>query len=98
MHWSKYHGERQTIEVADRGDGLVWVVLPLNSEIPVNPHMLSGKYSKQVDGLAVADEVIISVMDDFSFTITEHTSSTVAAIEALQASVNALLGQSHTHP
>ena len=97
-HWTKYHGERQTIEVADRGDGLVWCVLPLNSEIPVNPHMLSGKYQKQVDGIAVADEVIMTVQDDFSFTITEHTSSTIQALEALQASVNALLGQIHSHP
>ena len=45
-HFTKYHGLRDTIEVADRGDNLVWVVQPLNSEIPVNPHMLSGKYQK----------------------------------------------------
>ena len=98
QHFAKYHGDRDTIEVADRGDCMAWVVLPLNSEIPLNPHMLSGKYNKQVNGIGQQDEVIISVMDDFSFTITEHTSSIIEAIEALQNSVNSLLNQSHTHP
>ena len=63
--------------VADRGDAMCWCVLPLNSEIPANPHMLSGKYSKSVNAMAVQDEVIISVHDDYRFTITEHTSSLI---------------------
>lgn len=77
---------------------MCWCVIPLNSEIPANPHMLSGKYAKSVNAVAVNDEVIIHVNDDFSFTVTEHTSSIMDAIEALQASVNSLLNQSHTHP
>ena len=96
--FSDYHGARQTIACADRGDAMCWIVLPLNSEIPANPHMLSGKYGKSVNAVSVNDEVIIHVNDDFSFTITEHTSSIVDAIQALQASVNSLLNQSHTHP
>ena len=86
------------MECADRGDAMCWIVLPLNSEIPANPHMLSGKYSKSVDAVAVADEVIINVNDDFSFTITEHTSSIMDAIGALQATVNSLLAMNHSHP
>ena len=82
-HFTHYHGERDTLEIADRGDVMVWLVLPLDSEIALDPHMLSGKYSKQVDSQSVADEVIIDVQSDNSFTITEHTSSIVAAIEAL---------------
>ena len=49
--FQKYHGERQTVECADRGDAMCWCVLPLNSEIPANPHMLSGKYSKTVNAM-----------------------------------------------
>ena len=77
---------------------MVWVVLPLNAEIPCNPHMLSGRYSKQLNGVTQADEVVISVLDDFSFTITEHTSSIIESIALLQASVNSLLNMSHSHP
>ena len=95
---TRYHGARQTVEIADRGDAMVWICLPLNSEIPANPHMLSGKYQKQVNGVSVADEVIISVNDDYSFTITEHTSSLMDALTLLQAQVATLLNQTHSHP
>ena len=88
----------QTVSLADRGDCLCWVVVPLNSEIPVDPSMLSGKYSKKVNYVSVADEVLIDVQPDYSFHITEHTSSIMAAGQALQDSVNALLNQSHSHP
>ena len=97
-HFQKYHGMRQTVQLADRGDSLCWVVVPLNSEIPVDPTMLSGKYSKKVNYVSVADEVLIDVQPDYSFHITEHTSSIIKAVQALQDSVNALLGQSHSHP
>ena len=97
-HWADYHGERQTVEIADRGDAMVWCVIPLNSEIPLDPHMISGRYQKQVNSQTVADEVIVHCNDDWSFSITEHTGSIVNSIAALQAAVNALLGQTHSHP
>ena len=70
-----YHGHRQTIECADKGDTMVWAVVPLSSEVPVTARMLSGKYQKSVNMVATGSEVVINVNEDHSFTLTESTQS-----------------------
>ena len=50
-HFQPYHGNRQTIEVVDRGDCMVYMVVPLSSEIPVDHVLLSGKYIKYVNAV-----------------------------------------------
>ena len=89
-HQLKYHGARQTVSVADRGDAMVWIVLPVNSEIPLNADMLSGSYDKTVNAVATGEKVVISVNNDFSFTVTESVASILAQLAALQAQVDEL--------
>ncbi len=57
---------------------MVWIVLPLNSEIPVNADMLSGSYDKSVNGVGTGDKIVLSVNNDFSFTVTESVASILA--------------------
>ncbi len=64
---------------------MVWIVLPLNSEIPVNADMLSGSYDKSVNGIATSEQVVINVNNDHSFTVTESIGSILTALAALQA-------------
>ena len=69
---------------------MVWIVLPLNSEIPVNADMLSGSYNKSVNAVSTGEQVVINVNNDQSFTVTESIGSILAALAALQAQVDLL--------
>ena len=62
---------------------MVWCVLPLNSEIPVDADMLSGSYDVSVNAVPTNEKVVISVNPDNSFTITENTDSILAQLAAL---------------
>jgi hypothetical protein len=89
-HFQPYHGNRQTIEVVDRGDCMVYMVIPLAEEIPVDHVMLSGKYQKYVNAVLQTDEVIINCNPDYSFTITEHSDSLLARVALLEQIVATL--------
>ena len=72
---------------------MVWCVLPLNSEIPVNADLLSGSYDVSINAVPQNEKVVISVNTDNSFTITENTDSILAQLAALQATVQTLVNQ-----
>ena len=57
---------------------MVWCVIPLNTEIPVNADMLSGSYDVSVNAIPANEKVVISVNSDFSFTVTENVDSILA--------------------
>ena len=69
---------------------MVWIVLPLNSEIPINADMLSGSYDASINGVSTGEKVVISVNNDFSFTVTESIDSILTQLAALQAQVDLL--------
>ena len=69
---------------------MVWLVIPLGSEIPVDAAMLSGSNDKSVNAVPTGDKVIINVNPDLSFTVTESIASIMEALAALQAQVDEL--------
>ena len=69
---------------------MVWLVIPLSTEIPVDAAMLSGSYDKSVNAVPTGDKVIINVNPDLSFTVTESIASIMEALAALQAQIDEL--------
>ena len=58
----------------------------------LTPKLLSGAFTKSINGVDQAAQVIMSVNEDFSFTWSESIPSVISRIEALEAAFIELVG------
>jgi len=55
------------LRVCGSGDAHVWVVKPVPSEISLTPALVSGLFSKYVNGILTEEKVVLTCHDDYSF-------------------------------
>ena len=74
----------KVLRVCSAGDTFVWVVRPVANEILLTPALLSGLFTKYVNGVEQTEKVVVTCHDDFSFQMIINVPNVVSRLTALE--------------
>jgi len=74
----------KVLRVCSAGDTFVWVVRPVANEILLTPSLLSGLFTKYVNGVEQTEKVVVTCHDDYSFQMIINVPNVVSRLTALE--------------
>jgi hypothetical protein len=74
----------KVLRVCSAGDTFIWVVRPIANEILLSPAILSGLFTKFVNGVEQTEKVVVTCHDDYSFQMIINIPNVVSRLTALE--------------
>ena len=74
----------KVLRVCSAGDTFVWVVRPVANEILLTPALLSGLFTKYVNGVEQTEKVVVTCHEDYSFQMIINIPNVVTRLTALE--------------
>jgi len=81
------------LRVCGSGDCFVWTVQPVNAETILTPSIISGLFTKYVNGVEQSEKVVLTCHDDFSFQMMINLPTLASRLSALEEAFNTLTNQ-----
>jgi hypothetical protein len=76
----------KVLRVCSAGDTFVWVARPIANEILLSPALLSGLFTKYINGVEQTEKVVVTCHDDYSFQMIINIPNVVSRLTALEES------------
>ena len=76
----------KVLRVCSAGDTFVWVARPIANEILLSPALLSGLFTKYINGVEQTEKVVVTCHDDYSFQMIINIPHVVSRLTALEES------------
>ncbi len=83
----------KVLRVCGSGDCFVWTVQPVNAETILTPSIISGLFTKYVNGVEQSEKVVLTCHDDFSFQMMINLPTLASRLSALEEAFNTLTNQ-----
>jgi len=82
------------LRVCSAGDTFVWTVKPVANEIILTPSLLSGLFTKYVNGVEQSEKVVLTCHEDYSFQMIVNVPNVMERLAALETAFAELTNNS----
>ena len=79
------------LRVCGSGDTYLWVVKPVANETLLTPSLLSGLFTKYVNGVEQTEKVVVTCHEDYSFQMIVNVPNVMERLSVLEQTLNELL-------
>ena len=79
------------LRVCGSGDTYLWVVKPVANETLLTPSLLSGLFTKYVNGVEQTEKVVVTCHEDYSFQMIVNVPNVMDRLTVLEQTLNELL-------
>ena len=82
--------DHKILRVCGSGDTYVWTVKPIANETLLTPSILSGLFTKYVNGVEQTEKVVLTVHEDFSFQMIINIPNIIDRLTLLEQTLDEL--------
>jgi len=80
----------KVLRVCGSGDTYLWVVKPVANEMLLTPSLLSGLFTKYVNGVEQTEKVVVTCHEDYSFQMIINVPNVLDRLTLLEQTLNEL--------